>query len=82
MVFTMADTSVSMVNGADDISGLIVASVVGTIGCCGASFSTCYWMWVRCVLMVFTMADTGVSVVNGADNISGLVVASVVGTIG
>ena len=82
VVFTMADTSVSMVNGADDISCSIVASVVCTISSCGACFSTDCWMWMRCVVMVFTMADTSVSMVNGADDISCSIVASVVGTIG
>lgn len=45
VVLAMADASVSVVNGTDDISLLVMAGVVSTIGCCGAWFGSFLKIW-------------------------------------
>lgn len=45
VVLAMADASVSVVNGTDDISLLVMAGVVSTIGGCGAWFGSFLKIW-------------------------------------
>lgn len=45
VVLAMADAGISVVNGTDDISLLVMAGVVSTIGGCGAWFGSFLKIW-------------------------------------
>jgi hypothetical protein len=72
VVFAVADASISVVNGTDNLAPVVMAMtrVGGTVRGISTGFRSDGGMWMWCVVVVFAVTDASISVVNGADYVS------------